>query len=64
MGGLRPVRAELCRASGSDRAQQFRDRLVSVNHGDDAIDRLERLAGLANTRLSFIETIQVDTALS
>ena len=44
--------------------QQFRDRLASANYGDDAISRLETLAGLANTRLSFIETIQVDTALS
>ena len=35
-----------------------------MNHGVDAINRLEMLAGLANTRLSFIETIQVDAALS
>jgi FkbH-like protein len=35
-----------------------------VNYGDDANSRLETLARLANTRLSFIETIQVDAAHS
>ena len=43
--------------------QEFRDRLASVNYGDDANSRLETLARLANARLSFIETIQVDAAL-
>jgi hypothetical protein len=43
---------------------EFRDRLASVNYDDDANSRLETLARLANTRLSFIETIQVDAALS
>ena len=44
--------------------QEFRDRLASVNYDDDANSRLETLARLANTRLSFIETIQLDAALS
>jgi len=43
--------------------QHFRDRLAGANYGDTN-SRLETLARLANTRLSFIETIQVDAALS
>ena len=43
--------------------QNFRDSLASANYGDTC-SRLETLARLAHTRLSFVETMQVDAALS
>ena len=44
--------------------QGFRERLAAVNGGAAPAARLAGLAGLANARLSFLETMQVDAALS
>ena len=44
--------------------QGFRERLAAVDGGEGAPARLEGLARLANARLSFLETLQVDAALA
>lgn len=42
----------------------FRERLRTINASDDPAARLSGLSSLANTNLSFLETIQADNALS
>lgn len=44
--------------------QDFRGRLAQAKACETPAARLEALAALANTQLSFLETIQVDSALS
>ena len=46
------------------RPQNFRGELRDALESVDALDKLARLTALAGTRLDFIETIQVDRALS
>ena len=43
---------------------EFRARLAAIQGSGTARDRLEELSGLANMQLSFLETMQVDAALS
>ena len=42
----------------------FRNRIATVNGSENARDRLAELSSLANSNLSFLETIQVDAALA
>jgi FkbH-like protein len=42
---------------------EFRARLASIQSRGNALERLEELSALANTRLSYLETMQTDAAL-
>ncbi len=44
--------------------KDFGERLGAIQRGENARNRLEELAALANTQLSFLESMQVDAALS